>query len=73
MLKREAIAYYLTETDGWDLAKSLAKERSEQLVEQICSCASWEEYLALKGEMSGLMFVINMIEDIAEQWNPIEE
>lgn len=71
--KREALAYDLVNSEYWELVRNLHDDRKEALLLQIMDADSWEEYLAYKNELSAISYLINMVEDIAEQWEPNEE
>jgi tRNA U38,U39,U40 pseudouridine synthase TruA len=72
-LKREAEAYYLRSSDAWDLITELTKERMRELHDSLRGSQDFNEFKSITGEMQGVEFILNAIEDIASQWEPTEE
>lgn len=71
-VKREAIASYLRDTDAWDLIVDLTTMRVDQLHASLRDSKDWDDFKFTSGELAGVEFLKNMLEDLADQ-HTIEE
>lgn len=67
MVKPEALAAFLKDTAQWDLIVELTEERMAQLHESLRAVENWDDYKFTTGELAGVEFLKNILEDLADQ------